>query len=71
VLASGVLRGEQETELVKNVEPKLSYYFLSRPYADYSIEWVTTNNDRIRVYGKGDILKLEGAAVQRLPKSGT
>jgi len=71
VVASGILNGEREAQLIASTEPKMSYYFLARPLGDYAIEWHTATEERIVVHGRGDILKLEGASVQRLPKHGT
>lgn len=71
VLDSGVLKDEQEIELVKTTNPTCSYYFLARPYADYRIYWLINSNERITVAGRGNILVLEGAVVRRLPKDGS
>ena len=70
VLDSGVLKGEQEIGVVKTTDPSWRYYFLARPYADYHIDWWVNGNERVSVYGRGNILELEGAAVRRLPKEG-
>lgn len=65
VLASGVANEAQEIEFVKNTRPGLSYYFLSRPYADYSVSWQVHAREFIVVYGRGNIFVLEGAHVER------
>lgn len=65
VLASKLVNGQSEIELIKNNEPKLSYYFLAKPYADYFISWQLNDEEHILVRGMGDILKLEGATISR------
>ena len=65
VLESGVVKETQEIEIVKNTKPHMSYYFLAKPYADYTIRWQVNSVESILVYGRGNILELEGARVER------
>lgn len=62
---SGVVKETQEIEILKNTKPHMSYYFLAKPYADYSIRWQVNSVESILVYGRGNILLLEGARVER------
>lgn len=66
-LASGLLRNEQEIQLIKLNAPKMSYYFLARPDASYLITWNLSSHERLVISGQGNILELEGATLQRIP----
>lgn len=68
ILASSVLKGEQEAHFIRTTEPTLSYYFLTKPYADYAIRWAVGNEETVSVHGRGNILELEGATVERINK---
>jgi hypothetical protein len=46
---------------IKNSDPKLSYYFLSRPLAEYSIAWNLESARKITISGTGDIFTLAGS----------
>ena len=66
VLANSVLNGAQEAQIVRTAEPTLTYYFLARPYADYDIRWTINSDEAISVRGRGNILDLDGAIVERI-----
>lgn len=63
-LESGLVRAE-EVPQVRDAAPKVSYYFLSRPLADYSVQWAL-GAEKIVVHGRGDFFKLENATVERV-----
>ena len=65
VLASGLVKDAKEIEIIGGGEPSLAYYFLARPYADYSVSWRVDSNESVGVYGRGNILVLENAQVTR------
>ncbi len=65
VLESGLVTDAKEAEIIKNVKPSLSYYFLARPYADYSVYWRVNNIESVGAYGRGNILVLENAQIKR------
>jgi hypothetical protein len=65
ILASGLVNDAKEIETVRNEKPNLSYYFIARPYADYSIYWRLNNKETVGVYGRGNILVLENAQATR------
>ncbi len=60
---------EEELYLLKSEHPKYLYYKLSGNYADYYFYWDIKDNQRIVVYGRGDIMTLEGAKVKRFKGS--
>lgn len=60
---------EEELYFIKSQQPKYSYYKLSGNYADYSFSWDIKDNQRIVVSGRGNILTLDGAKVQRFNSS--
>jgi len=70
VISRTLVRDPSEVEFIKSTEPKLAYYFMAKPYAQYFIQWDLPNGDRILISGQGDIFSLEGARVERLQKSG-
>jgi hypothetical protein len=59
---------ESEIQIIKTEQPKYSYYKLSGNYADYSFFWNLKDNQKVVVSGRGDILTLEGAKVQKINK---
>lgn len=65
VLESGLLRSEQEIEWVKNTKPAFFYIYFGKPIAEYRIRWQINSKESIVVYGRGNILVLEGAHVER------
>ena len=65
VLASGLVNDANEIEIIRNGTPKLSYYLLAWPYADYSVYWRVNNKESVGVYGLGNILALENSRVTR------
>ena len=65
ILASGLVNDAKEIEFVRNAKPNLRYYFLARPYADYSIYWQLNNKESVGVHGRGNILVLENAQATR------
>lgn len=60
---------EDDKYFIRSEQPKYSYYKLSGNYADYSIYWDIRDNQRIAVSGRGDVLTLDGAKVQRFNSS--
>ena len=66
VLASSVLNRAQEAQIVRTAKPTLTYYFLAKPYADYDIRWTINSDEAISVRGRGNILDLDGAIVERI-----
>jgi len=60
---------EEEKKVIRSEQPKYSYYKLSGNYADYSFRWDIKNNQRIVISGRGDILTLEGAKIERFNSS--
>jgi len=75
VLVSGLVNDVREIEIIRSRKPNLSYYFIARHYADYSIYWQLNNKESVGVYGRGNILVLENAQATRgnskLAKPGT
>ncbi|MBI5381578.1 MAG: hypothetical protein HZA31_06735 [Opitutae bacterium] len=69
VIDSGVL-GAEEAQKVNSSRPVLSYYFLSRPLADYRLSWKLSGAEEVVVSGRGDILHLEKATIKRQRTSG-
>jgi hypothetical protein len=65
VIMGAVVRGANEVEVIRTKEPSFRYYFLSKPYGDYDIRWSVTKEETITVRGRGNILELEGAIVER------
>lgn len=65
VIMGTVVRGAHEVEIIRTKEPSFRYYFLSKPYGDYDIRWSVTKDETIIVRGRGNILELEGAIVER------
>jgi len=55
----------EEIYFIKNEQPKYSYYKLSGNYANYTFSWIIKDNQGIVVHGRGDILTLEGAKIER------
>jgi hypothetical protein len=70
VIMGTVVRGANEVVVIRTKEPSFKYYFLSKPYGDYDIRWSVTKEETITVRGRGNILELEGAIVERT-KNGT
>ncbi len=70
VVSRALVRDPAEAEVIKSTEPKLAYYFMAKPYAQYFIQWDLPNGDRILISGQGDIFSLEGARFERLRSSG-
>lgn len=64
LVASGVLSSD-EVQKIGSSQPVVAYYFLARPLADYSLRWKLSDAEEIVVAGRGDILRLENAAVAR------
>lgn len=64
VVASGALSPD-EVQKISSSQPVVAYYFLARPHADYSMRWKLSDAEEIVVSGRGDILRLENAAVKR------
>lgn len=58
-----------EEKLIAQVEPVVSYYFLARPYAQYSIRWRVSEEQELVIVGQGDILRLEGWRAERQKKA--
>lgn len=56
----------KELHFIKTEQPKYSYYKLSGNYADYSIYWYIEGDQGVVVSGRGDILRLEGAKIERI-----
>ncbi len=65
VLSSGLVNDAQEIELVRNTKPTLFYIYFGKPIADYRIRWLVNSKESIVVYGRGNILTLEGAYIER------
>ena len=66
IIVSSVVRDPSELNFVQTKEPSsFSYYFISKSYADYYIRWSVTKEETIIVHGRGNILELEGAIVER------
>lgn len=61
---------ERELHFIKSEQPRFSYYRLSGNYANYSVCWEIKDNQGIIVSGRGDIMTLEGAKVERFMSSG-
>ena len=64
VLASGLVTDAQEIELVRNTRPNILYIYFGRPIADYKIRW-QIGMATVVIYGRGNILTLEGAHIER------
>ena len=64
VLASGLVTDAQEIELVRNTRPSILYIYFGRPIADYKIRW-QVGKASVVIYGRGNILTLEGAHIER------
>lgn len=60
---------EEDKYFIRSEQPKYSYYKLSGNYADYSIYWDIKDNQRIAVSGRGDVLTLDDAKVERVNTS--
>ena len=54
-----------EEKWVAQAEPRVSYYFLARPQAQYSLHWQVGEKEELVVAGQGDIFRLEGSRVER------
>lgn len=65
VVTSALGLRPQEFEIIKSEKPSLSYYFLAKPYADYTLRWPVASGEAILVYGRGNLFELEGAVVKR------
>ncbi len=65
VVTSSLGLGPQELEIIMREEPSLSYYFLAKPHADYTLRWPVANGEAVRVFGRGNLFELEGAVVER------
>lgn len=59
---------QEEIYFIKNEQPKASYYKLSGNYTDYRFSWIIKDNQGIVVHGRGDIITLEGAKIERFYK---
>lgn len=57
---------EEERNIIKSEHPQYTYYKLSGNYADYSFWWDFKDDKKIAVFGRGDILTLGGAKVERI-----
>jgi hypothetical protein len=66
ILASSAVKGPHEARIVESTEPKFRYYFMLRPFADYELHWNVGNDEAISVRGRGNVLELEGAIVERV-----
>ena len=64
VLASGLVTDAKEIELVNSTKPSLHYIYFGIPIADYKIRW-PVGKATVVVYGRGNILTLEGAHIER------
>lgn len=64
VLASGLVSDTKEIELIRNTRPSIFYIYFGRPIADYKIRW-PVGKATVVVYGRGNILTLEGAHIER------
>ena len=65
VLTSGLVEDPREIEIVTNARPTLFYLYFGRPIADYRVRWQLNDEESVVVYGRGNILVLEGAHVER------
>ena len=54
---------ENERIFVDNTFPDFNYYIMSYPYSQYNLSWNTPDGRVIKIYGTGDITKLENAKV--------
>jgi hypothetical protein len=70
VLASGLINDSREVELVKSTRPALFYIYFGAPIADYKIHWKINDKESIVVHGRGNILSLEGAHIERRNQRG-
>jgi hypothetical protein len=61
---SHVLSPDEERKIA-TTEPVIAYYFLARPFADYSARWKLNEDEELIVSGRGDILRLENVTVKR------
>jgi hypothetical protein len=61
---SGLASAEEKVRIARE-EPALSYYFIGRPLAQYTIRWALGADDLV-IAGQGDILRLDGAQVMRV-----
>lgn len=61
---SGLASAEDKVRIARE-EPTLSYYFIGRPLAQYTIRWALGADDLV-IAGQGDILRLDGAQVMRV-----
>jgi hypothetical protein len=64
IVTSGVLSAGEERKL-DSLEPMIAYYFMARPYADYTVRWRIGADEEVIVVGRGDIFQLENATVKR------
>lgn len=64
VVTSGVF-SPAEVQKISSSQSVIAYYFLARPYADYSMRWKLSDAEEIVLSGRGDILRLENATVKR------
>ena len=64
VLASGLVSDTKEIEFIRNTRPSIFYIYFGRPIADYKIRW-QVGKATVVVYGRGNILTLEGAHIER------
>ena len=58
---------EAEEETIRVSDPQYSYYLLGGTYAQYFIRWGLPTGMTATVAGDGDILKLDGAEVIKIP----
>ncbi len=49
---------QKEKSEIQNSDPKVSYYFISRPTAQYFISWNLSSSREVMISGTGDIFTL-------------
>ena len=52
---------QKEKSEIQNSAPKLSYYFISKPQAQYFISWSLSSGQEVMISGTGDIFTLAGS----------
>jgi hypothetical protein len=55
---------DSEKEIVREEQPKISYYILAGTYAQYSFQWKLPDGTVVSVAGTGDVLTLEEATAE-------
>jgi len=54
---------QKEKSEIENSDPKLSYYFISKPDAQYFISWRLSSAREVMISGTGDIFTLAGSTI--------